>query len=449
MRPHRRMMAGRAILSRTVIQVEDALEDPEYAQDVARAGGFRSMLAVPMMREGNPIGAIVVNRGQPGSFPVNQIDLLKTFADQAVIAIENVRLFKELEARNRDLTRDPGAADRHRRDPARHRRARPPTSSRSSTPSRERREAVRRRRQRGLEIRRRPDPHGVACHGVAPRASRPYGSAVPMRADARDGVGARRSDPRRGPRARRPRRSRRTSRTARPERRATAALPRACRCSARVSVIGAIIRRAHDAGPLHRHPGRATEDVRRSGRDRHRERAAVHGARSAQPRPDRDAGAADRDGRDPARHLQLARPTSSRSSTPIARARARLCEREFCAASSGSRTASSTSWRIDGHAEASRPSGARCPRADRRRHRRRTRRARPATVRVTMPDVHADPSYSDGAAVARGRASAASLAVPMLRDGEAIGAIAVGRVAGPGPSPTGRSSCSRPSPTRR
>ena len=104
MRPDRRMMAGRAILSRTVIQVEDALEDPEYAQDVARAGGFRSMLAVPMMREGNPIGAIVVNRGQPGSFSVSQIDLLKTFADQAVIAVENVRLFKELEARTGELT---------------------------------------------------------------------------------------------------------------------------------------------------------------------------------------------------------------------------------------------------------------------------------------------------------------------------------------------------------
>jgi signal transduction histidine kinase/putative methionine-R-sulfoxide reductase with GAF domain len=104
MRPDRRMMAGRAILTRTVIQVEDALDDPEYAQHVARAGGFRGMLAVPMMREGNPIGAIVVNRGQPGPFSVGQIELLKTFADQAVIAVENVRLFKELEARNGDLT---------------------------------------------------------------------------------------------------------------------------------------------------------------------------------------------------------------------------------------------------------------------------------------------------------------------------------------------------------
>src|SRR5262249_15902256 len=76
MRPDRRMMVGRAILSRSVVQVEDGLTDPDYAQNVARAGGFRAMLAVPMLREGRPVGAIVVNRDRPGPFSEAQISLL-------------------------------------------------------------------------------------------------------------------------------------------------------------------------------------------------------------------------------------------------------------------------------------------------------------------------------------------------------------------------------------
>ena len=104
MRPSPLMMSGRAILARDVVEVEDAFEDSEYAQGVARAGGFRSMLAAPMLRDGRPIGAIVVNRGQPGRFSPTQIELLKTFADQAVIAIENVGLFTELQVSNRELT---------------------------------------------------------------------------------------------------------------------------------------------------------------------------------------------------------------------------------------------------------------------------------------------------------------------------------------------------------
>ncbi|HEU4370825.1 MAG TPA: GAF domain-containing protein, partial [Methylomirabilota bacterium] len=103
MPPDRRMMSGRAILTRAVVHVEDVLADPEYAQHVGRAGGFRGVLAVPMLREGNPIGAIVVIRGQPGPFSATHIALLQTFADQAVIAIQNIRLFKELEARNTEL----------------------------------------------------------------------------------------------------------------------------------------------------------------------------------------------------------------------------------------------------------------------------------------------------------------------------------------------------------
>jgi GAF domain-containing protein/anti-sigma regulatory factor (Ser/Thr protein kinase) len=92
------LTAARAILTRAVVQFED-LEDAdtarEYAPHVARAAGFRSGLAVPMLRDGNPLGAIFVAREQPGPFSAARIALLQTFADQAVIAIENVRLFNE------------------------------------------------------------------------------------------------------------------------------------------------------------------------------------------------------------------------------------------------------------------------------------------------------------------------------------------------------------------
>jgi GAF domain-containing protein/CheY-like chemotaxis protein len=103
MRPSRLQASGRAILSGTVISITDVQTDQDYDHDVAAASGFGSMLAVPMLRDGVPIGAIVTQRFEAGPFPANQIELLKTFADQAVIAVENVRLFKELEASNGEL----------------------------------------------------------------------------------------------------------------------------------------------------------------------------------------------------------------------------------------------------------------------------------------------------------------------------------------------------------
>jgi PAS domain S-box-containing protein len=100
---------GRALLTRTIAQIPDVLEEPGYElKGQARTARFRSFLAAPMLRDGEPIGVIGVGRPEPGPFPEQQIELLKTFADQAVIAIENVRLFTELEARTHDLTRSVG-----------------------------------------------------------------------------------------------------------------------------------------------------------------------------------------------------------------------------------------------------------------------------------------------------------------------------------------------------
>src|SRR5215470_9581293 len=103
--PGRGMVTARAIQTRSVVHVPDVLADPEFElTEAARASGVRTTLSVPMIREGEVIGAITMDRGDPKPFLDKEIGLVKTFADQAVIAIENVRLFNELQTSNRDLT---------------------------------------------------------------------------------------------------------------------------------------------------------------------------------------------------------------------------------------------------------------------------------------------------------------------------------------------------------
>ena len=103
MRPERSQVSGRVVLSGSVIRLEDARSDPEYDQLFPDSLSWGRMLGVPLLQGGKTLGAIVVAWTDPGQVPKAQEELLKTFADQAVIAIEHVRLFRELEGRNQQL----------------------------------------------------------------------------------------------------------------------------------------------------------------------------------------------------------------------------------------------------------------------------------------------------------------------------------------------------------
>ncbi len=102
--PGRDTTVGRTALEGRTVHIPDVLADPEYKFLAAqKLGQYRANLAVPLMREGNPIGALSLTRSEPLPFSDRQIELVETFADQAVIAIENVRLFEEVQARTEEL----------------------------------------------------------------------------------------------------------------------------------------------------------------------------------------------------------------------------------------------------------------------------------------------------------------------------------------------------------
>ena len=98
-------ITGRAALEARVVDVTDVLADPEYTSSEAqRIGGYRAAIGVPLFRERTVVGVIFVAKNVPEAFTANQIELVTTFADQAVIAIENARLFEEVQARTRELS---------------------------------------------------------------------------------------------------------------------------------------------------------------------------------------------------------------------------------------------------------------------------------------------------------------------------------------------------------
>ena len=106
--PHpvnRGSVIGRTLMEGKAVQISDVLSDPEYAyRDSQKKGGFRTMLGVPLLREGTPIGVLLLGRPSVQPFTQKQVALVQIFADQAVIAIENVRLFEAEQQRTRELS---------------------------------------------------------------------------------------------------------------------------------------------------------------------------------------------------------------------------------------------------------------------------------------------------------------------------------------------------------
>src|SRR5262249_22036626 len=94
-----------AATQRAPVQIPDLLNEPSYPLlDVVVRAGYRALLVVPLLRPGAIIGTLVVRRKLPGEFPKSTVDLLETFADQSVLAIQNARLFREIEETGRELS---------------------------------------------------------------------------------------------------------------------------------------------------------------------------------------------------------------------------------------------------------------------------------------------------------------------------------------------------------
>ena len=195
--------SGRAILRRAVVEIPDVEADPGYgARGLAKTVTYRSIVAVPLLHEGNPIGAIAVARANTGSFPKRQIVLLQAFADQAVIAIGNVRLFDEVQARTRELSEFAGAADRDLGGAENHQQFAGRTRTRVQGHAEKRDTVMRGALWHDVAARRRCFSCGVAARAIAASVHRPVARWNPISPRPGYTNGARRSNAAAGPSSR-------------------------------------------------------------------------------------------------------------------------------------------------------------------------------------------------------------------------------------------------------
>jgi GAF domain-containing protein len=422
--PGRASLAAQVIRDRAVVHVTDAQNDPaasaEFRQ-LARDAGFRSALSVPMFLGGEVVGAIAVSRTEPAPFSDAQMALLQTFADQAVIAIENVRLFTELQARNGDLTQ---SLDRQTTTAEILR-----VISSSPTDVQPVFDTIARSASRlcgGMyAIVTRFDGeliHLVAQHNPRPGASGATAGLNPRRPDRAGSAGRAileravvhipdvKTDPELAPEI-----SQGRGRP-QPARRADAPRGPADRHHRGVPAAG---------GTVSARPDRSPEGVRRSGRDRHRECPPLPGAGIAQPRSLGRPRPADGDGGDPARDQQLAdgraagvRHDRGQRRPPVAGAHRR--------ADTG-RGRSSRAFRAQKHqrGRCRRPEGALPAVAP-------SRGSATQTVRdrapVNIADQQMDPQVPEPVrAMARASGHRSVVWVPLLRHDQAVGGIGVTR----------------------
>ncbi len=344
--PARDFVIGRAFIDGAPVHVEDVRADPDYDPRtlavLQQAAPYRSYLGIPILRDGVPIGAIGCGRRRVKPFTRAQIELVQTFADQAVIAIENVRLFSELRARNRDLTdaldQQTATAEVLKVISQAQADVQPVLEALAESATR----LFGAEGGRLARIRRASVPVSCGTVGPVPSCSELLAQNVSRRRRRLDDRTVLRRAPDihivdvldRSPSHRVPRRPSGGGL------RSVLGVPDA----AGQDDVGRRDRMYRtEAGGFTAHRDRADRDLRRPGRDRHRERAPAQRAAGQERRPHRGPRAADSDQRDPARDLAVPRPNVQPVFDTIAQSAVRFCDGIRRRACSGS-TASCFTW---------------------------------------------------------------------------------------------------------